>query len=227
MVPFRPEFIAYVNLDHRTDRRAHMERLLKDAPCPVERIPATRLDGTPEAHGIGMANTYEGQIGTASCYLSHKRALERALEVISDGPFAVLEDDIHFDDHLWRRDIGLHLLPDDWEVVCVSPRFRNRKPKFRDWLAPRVGLSAQTFTQPISSNRPVAAKKLTPRYIITGSHFMLFRTRSAIERVLAKMAPLRDVRHVDLFYIEEFRTYVVKGKGIRAGDFGTDLFPNT
>ena len=69
------QLALYINLDHRTDRRAEIESELTKLSIPHERLSAS-------SHAVGA-------IG---CTLSHIRALQRALELDVDVLW-VLEDD--------------------------------------------------------------------------------------------------------------------------------------
>ena len=77
------EGILYINLDCRTDRRAHIESELarmKVDPSTIQRVP-------------GVHNTLCGHLG---CGQSHIRALDIAIQKNWDRVM-ILEDDFHFD----------------------------------------------------------------------------------------------------------------------------------
>lgn len=222
MPPFRPDLIAYINLDSRPDRRAHMERQLSAASAPVERIAATRLETAPESHGLAMAPGLEGHRGAASIWLSHRAALERALARPGDGAFLLLEDDVVFDPGVWTRDPGLGALPEDWDIALVTPRFRARRPGLRDWLARRTGMAGVAFARPQRRMRPEPAARYLPDYFVTGAHFTIFRDRGAVARVLAALDAAPGLSHVDTYYAELPGCWLITDPRIRAGRFGSD-----
>lgn len=92
----------YINLDHRTDRRAEIEKELADKGISAERIPAFKT--TP---------------GCIGCSLSHiaalKRARERGLEAVM-----IFEDDFTFLVSKEEWDKLFSLLPSSYDVVMLS-----------------------------------------------------------------------------------------------------------
>jgi len=87
-------FYYYINLDRAPERREHMEHALRDKPH--ERIVA--VDGKTW-NGLGWRKCSNAREhiwrGSAGCWFSHIKALERVIEA-GRFPACVLEDDVIF-----------------------------------------------------------------------------------------------------------------------------------
>lgn len=91
--------IYYINLDHRTDRRAQIEAELAGAEYPVERCAAV----------------HDPAFGLLGCAQSHAACLERA--IASDHESCLIfEDDFQFVRP--KQDVSLPAEP--WDVIMLS-----------------------------------------------------------------------------------------------------------
>jgi GR25 family glycosyltransferase involved in LPS biosynthesis len=90
--------VYYINLEHRTDRRSHIEKELEGLTWPIERIDA-------------VLNQY----GILGCVFSHIKTLERFLESTHDECI-ILEDDFEFT----RPKEELHVPQVEWDLVMLS-----------------------------------------------------------------------------------------------------------
>ena len=131
--------IVYINLDTRTDRRIHMERMLSRLNLPYRRFEAVKpdpetllLDGDPynsfykkSAKRIRMFcendRTKRRGAGIIGCYASHYNILKEH----KGGHLLVLEDDADFNQSFLNklnRRISRELSPTDWDMIrCVWP----------------------------------------------------------------------------------------------------------
>ena len=91
--------VYYINLDHRTDRRARIEKQLEGLPWPVERIRAIHTPGR----------------GIIGCGASHTRALERFLETDHESCI-IFEDDFAF----VRPKTDIIIPEFDWDVIMLA-----------------------------------------------------------------------------------------------------------
>lgn len=97
----------YINLDKRSDRKAHFEELKKKHPFfkAVQRFPAI-----------------ENNNGSIGCCSSHIAAIQKCKELDGDV-FMICEDDLiifneqHFDSMVNTLDITA-----DWDVLTLTPR---------------------------------------------------------------------------------------------------------
>src|SRR5262249_35421747 len=90
MNPSHAVFI--INLEHRTDRRAAMQRELSRVDWPGEFFPAIR---TPSAGGFPS-------VGARGCFLSHLEVLRKA-RALGVRRLVILEDDLNFAPDLAAR----------------------------------------------------------------------------------------------------------------------------
>ena len=97
--------IIVINLDRDTERRARVERRLRELGLRWERLPAvdgSRLDSSHEALVDRAAHAARGlrfSPGEIGCWLSHRMAQR----MIAEGPgdmALILEDDVRIDDQL-------------------------------------------------------------------------------------------------------------------------------
>lgn len=207
-VALKLDRVFYINLDTRTDRRKHMERILADCPVPVERISGVVLDKDPEELGIKMQRQRTGQRGPAGIWLAHKAVLKRALETEGDGAIALLEDDLWLTRNFWGKDLAVPgPLPENWDMIMLSPRLRTLKP-----------LDGMYFA-PVALQRPLQLKNLP--FVASGAHFVIFRNRDTVRKVLDALEGA-EVTDVDLFYVTDLITYGVSNPNVAAGGFGSD-----
>lgn len=118
----------YVNLDHRTDRRAHAEQEFAKQGIVPRRQPGlliTRDNCRPSPMTERMYNRTPGAIG---CWLSQVEALKQSP---ADKIAAICEDDICFCDDLRTRIdyMGAHL-PHYWDVAWLGATFHCRPAKW-------------------------------------------------------------------------------------------------
>jgi GR25 family glycosyltransferase involved in LPS biosynthesis len=92
----------YINLDHRTDRRAEIEKELADKGITAERIPAFKT--TPGCIGCSLSHI-------AALKLARERGLEAVMIFEDDFTFLISKDE-------WDRLFSL--LPRSYDVVMLS-----------------------------------------------------------------------------------------------------------
>ena len=94
----------YINLEHRTDRKEHVEKELENIGLKVQRFNA-----------IKMKN------GAIGCSMSHLKILEDAKKNKLDHVL-IVEDDITFlDPELFKNQINKFLkLHDNWDVILLA-----------------------------------------------------------------------------------------------------------
>lgn len=212
----RIDLVSYINLDERTDRRAHMTELLRKCPYPTRRIRAIRLKRPPEAFGFGMTVRLHGAAGVASIFLSHRKALLDALGTVDGGGFVLLEDDVHLGRRFWTRDIAGAMPPEGYDVSFVTPRYRPPKRLGRNHTGPRCFLH-----KPLGDGL-VELSGALKSYIITGAHCLIFRDVDAIAKAVRLMDRCRSYYNVDEFYLRRLRACGIHVDEVRAGDFGSD-----
>lgn len=124
------DLAIYINLDRRTDRRAHMETQFAREGISVLRLAAVDGQGLPprcfpKTPGLGWT------AGALGCLLSHSMAIELAL-VTGCGSLLVLEDDAVLPRGFAARTEELfELLPEDWAMVTFGGW--HRYPTCRVW----------------------------------------------------------------------------------------------
>ncbi len=209
--------VFYINLDFRIDRQENMARQLKNCKWPVSRISAVRLENGPQEAGIKLQPQLAERIHVASIWLSHKVAIENAIEAGQSGASILLEDDVRVADSFWSDELNLpDSLPEDWEIIFYSPRYRvNKNGPLKDY-------KGKKWMDAPHGDKPVLLKKLRGTYIMTGAHFVVFKNRTVMGSVLDKMIATEEVYDVDRFYMAEFNTYGIDSKLIGTGPFGSD-----
>ncbi len=219
--------ISYINLPERSDRRDHMESLLRNCAHQVTRIEGIRLATSPEDSGLRMQQPFTGSKSIASIFLSHRKALEQAHNSALSGGFVLLEDDCQFTTSAFNRALKFKNPPDDWDIIMVSPRFRDRaeaamprkKLTLRDRLNP---FRKSRWKRPLKRAGYVKLSLLMDQFVVSGAHFVIFKDKTTIAKVLDKMHKLEGLYHVDYFYAGTFNTYGIDVKGVMAGGFGSD-----
>lgn len=116
---------AFVNLDHRTDRREHMERELARVGIDADRFPGIRAQGTPLEQRPDvqvMRNRTPGAIG---CHFSQIAIMRRAF--ISERSAFVMEDDLIFCTDIQERLFHIKQFTDshDWDVIWLGGTFHS------------------------------------------------------------------------------------------------------
>lgn len=95
----------YINLEHRTDRKEHVELQLKTLGIEASRFDAIKMEN-----------------GAIGCSLSHLKLLEQALENQYDH-ILIMEDDITFlDPELFKSQLNKFLKTRDnkWDVILFA-----------------------------------------------------------------------------------------------------------
>ena len=103
----------YINLEHRKDRKEHVEKQLASVNLPIERFNAIRLSN-----------------GALGCSMSHLKCLETA-KTRGWTHLLICEDDIEFlDPPLFTKQLNsfLEKHQDDWDVVLLAG---NNMPPYR------------------------------------------------------------------------------------------------
>lgn len=186
--------VYYINLDHRTDRRAKMDKMLYDMNVDFERVPGVYYDlkelfniGGPYTHILGrykLGQFVENERchtrvrGVIGCFMSHLEVYKKALE--SDhGDFLILEDDVTF-----RKDIfnlinkkKIYLRKHNWDLYRSI------------WKTQRInGKRANHYSDPVKvdTNHYLSAfkdktKKNNNWY--GGSHFT-YVNREKVEKII-------------------------------------------
>lgn len=210
--------VFFINLDFRTDRLDHIKQQVKSCKWGVTRISATRLnDGDLERKSLKLQPQLAGKIHVASIWLSHRDALSAAIAKGRDGASILLEDDVKIADNFWTETLKLpDGLPDDWEIIFLSPRYRVNPN------GPLKGHTGKKWLDAPSGDKPVLLKSLRGKYIMTGAHFVVFRNNQVIQKVLDKMSSTSELYDVDRFYLAEFNTYGIDNKKVGTGHLGSD-----
>jgi GR25 family glycosyltransferase involved in LPS biosynthesis len=105
--------VFYINLEHRKDRKEHVEKQLGSVNLPIERFNAIRLSN-----------------GAAGCSMSHLKCLETAKKN-KWTHILICEDDIEFTNPaLFTQQLNsfLEKHQDDWDVVLLAG---NTMPPYR------------------------------------------------------------------------------------------------
>jgi glycosyl transferase family 25 len=95
----------YINLEHRKDRKEHVEREMKTMGIPVERFDAIKMS-----------------IGAIGCSMSHLQVLQNALNNNSDHVL-IVEDDIQFlEPEIFKTNFNRFLEKhgNNWDVILLA-----------------------------------------------------------------------------------------------------------
>lgn len=202
------DLVSYINLDFRKDRKTHMEGMLRSCPYPTSRVSAVRLRKLPKELGITMKPGMESAAGVASIFMSHKKALENALESGVESEFVLLEDDVQINKGFWDVDIDRYFPKEGFDIVFLSPRVKLRKDKSKRVVYDKsevIDLSTEIRTK-----------------YITGAHFLIFKNRSVIEKALKMMSECQEIYDVDVFYIRAMSCCGIFTPDVRVASLGSD-----
>lgn len=160
-----------------------------------------------------------------SIFLSHKRAIERAISVDGTGVSIVLEDDCHFPNDVWGLDLSS--VPDDWTVVFVSPRFKDvNAPETRPQLTFIQRLNPfrkKYWEHPLRPLKSAPLSRLHEKYTATGAHFVIYRNKDALRMALDKLSSSTTIYHVDMMLMDLMPgAYALNVPPVSAGGFGSD-----
>lgn len=117
---------AYINLDHRTDRREHMERELARVGIDADRFPGIKAQDNPwvmyQQRVDVMRNRTPGAIG---CHFSQVAIMRHALMI--DRSAFVMEDDLIFcsDIHERLEHIKEFAGKNEWDVIWLGGTFHS------------------------------------------------------------------------------------------------------
>lgn len=207
--------VTYINLDIRPDRRAHMEKVLRDCPIPPERFAAIRLDDDPATFGLKVRPDLASPRAVASIWKSHVGVLEAFLAGPDDGLLCVIEDDASISGEFWAHLDGIVArLPDDWRVVLISLRFRDRKQMFVD--------GRPHFIPCPFGTDPFLLHRALSDYFMTGAHLVIFRGKDVVRSILADLNAVQEIIDIDRFFATLPGAYGIAHAGVTAGGFGSD-----
>jgi len=119
---------AYVNLDHRTDRRVHMENTLSRLEIVAERVRGmlpSEYKGPPSRIACMLSRPQKGAIG---CWFSQIKIMETAMQLRSHA--FVMEDDLVFcaDFHERMRIVSDFCSRRPWDVIWLGGTFHVNPP---------------------------------------------------------------------------------------------------
>lgn len=135
-------YISYLNLDHRVDRRAHMEREMERVGIRAERTPAVTRGPWPPERVAKMQARTPGAIG---CWAGQVAIME---EAIRRGKHAfVMEDDLVFCSDFNERlqTIEGFMLGHRWDVFWFGGTFHVNPPV---WHKDTLGHDLQRTVHP-------------------------------------------------------------------------------
>jgi hypothetical protein len=224
----------YINLDHRTDRRRHMEAQAEQlGGIPLERWPAirptarnlyttwepyTRRGLAPYLHRNRRSrHKRERFYGIIGCYISHVRLMEHMADRFTerDGHVLVLEDDVvirpGFLDLLSKRLEDPVLRGADWDMIRIDC-----------W-----GARVEEFRVSEGIYRLMRTWKTGTQF--GGSHAVLHRP-SRLPKLLDILAS-RQIRDIDGFWShgdlpKVLAHYVVYTGLCQATNLATDIRPH-
>ncbi|MBS7541563.1 hypothetical protein [Ancylobacter oerskovii] len=212
MTTFNIDRLLFINLDHRIDRRDHIERVLSPCRWPAERISAVRLL-SPEL----AAEESAPSLNALSIWKSHRKALAHGLERLADGGLIVIEDDIAINRDFFRDTLSLPAsLPGDWEILLFNTRFRKRS------IVSNGIKIRQRWEKNAFRAAPAYLPAIKKTYICNGAHFCVFRDRGTIEKIIGAMDAAPAKCHIDSFFGHNFRTYALHSRSIGFADFESD-----
>jgi hypothetical protein len=157
-------------------------------------------------------------LGGLGCFLSHRKALLRAFDLARDGCIVLVEDDVIIKPQFFVTPLQLPAsLPDNWEIVLFTPRYRERLPPDASGKSPKTPWLKKPF-----GDAPVCIRDLYPRYLCSGAHFCLFRNRETIAQIVEAMDTLGAMHEIDHFYHLERTCYGLHSDFITTAPFTSD-----
>ncbi len=207
--------VTYINLDIRPDRREHIEKVLQDCPIPPARFAAIRLEDDPATFGVKVRPDLASPRAVASIWKSHVGVLEAFLAGPDDGLLCVIEDDASISAGFWN-DLAklIAILPDDWRMVMMSQRYRERKQMVVDGR-PR-------FVSFPFGDGAVLLRDQLGAYFMTGTHLCIFRDKAAAASVLTELNAADEIIDIDRFFAAMQGIYGMDHAGVTAGGFESD-----
>ena len=134
------DIIYWINLDRSTDRRAHMEKMLKEPT--FNRIPNQRIvafDGKKSSHKVfAKLNILSAKKQTNveyACLLSHMEAI-RTFDESKNKFGLIFEDDATLEfQKYWTKTTKeiMNKAPTDWEVIMLCYIYKDSSDPFYNW----------------------------------------------------------------------------------------------
>lgn len=141
--------IVYINLEHKSTKREHVERMLRHARCSFRRFNA--VDGRALYEGRRTVQDYAGgteiaftddmvrqrisaqNMGKIGCHLSHLVVLRAIGASGTDRPVLILEDDVDLNKFFVKKvENAIAHPPGEWSVLLLGSVFREKWWKRRD-----------------------------------------------------------------------------------------------
>lgn len=189
--------------------------MLEVCPIPAERFSAIRLEDDPEKFGIKVRSDLSAPRAVASIWKSHVGVLELFLAGPADGVLCVVEDDASISEQFWNEfDEVMARLPDDWRLVLMSQRYRERKQMEVDGK-PR-------FISFPFGDRAALLRDLQADYFTTGTHLCIFRNKDAAASILSELNSAQEIIDIDRYFATLPGVYGMHHQGVGAGGFGSD-----
>ncbi|MGD9921501.1 MAG: hypothetical protein AB7V13_08645 [Pseudorhodoplanes sp.] len=219
--------ITYINLEHRIDRREHMESTLRNCPFPWSRLNATRFKCTDVELEKELQKKVPKNIAVSSIWDSHRRAMESLLacdtkyRIVLEDDLNILEEhvDIPLDAGQTKSDFWndflnyLETLDFDWDMILVSPRYRPKDT---------ISSGKLVFVPPPDGSGPNDLMRIRSTHLITGAHFCVYRGEGALLRALDELKKAPIIYDVDRFLVDRVRAFGVSVHGVFGGAFGSD-----
>lgn len=130
MNKLKAESVLYINLPERPDRRQRLENQLCNFGGRVQKINGIRFNDAFTSLGYKIPDRLIGQRGYIGIYLAHLNALRWIRKNLSEDAenIVLLEDDVIIgSDFSWDDLTNDVLIPKDWEIILLAPRYRLNK----------------------------------------------------------------------------------------------------
>jgi len=212
--------IFYINMDHSTDRKSHMEHMLSklhgEIGIPYERVRALMPDEDPWVkQKMSIQNDPKGHLwggkrpGSMSCFSNHLRALRQASKELNPhvGPYGhesfvlILEDDASLNSTILKKaTMALADVPADVQILLLG---------WWGHARPQDSLNVNNTVYRVGGHRDPANGKMMLKY--GGSHAYLVRN-TYLEQVINFMDAAPMGYSADggmLFHPECLRKYAV------------------
>lgn len=194
-----PKRAAYINLDRRPDRRAHVEAELARVGLTAERYRAFTPDewgGSPRKIQ-GMLD--RGTAGNVGCYMSHVHAMQMAAANRADT--LIVEDDVVFCDDLQDRldyiEKALPAVDPDWDVFFLNSTVHINPPY---WHKEGLGRDAQRTADP----------RILRTYGLFATHALIVNHRNVpriLEAFESRVADCWGIDHLFILLADRLRNY--------------------